>query len=412
MKKEAIKSLAILFLSCSAVFLASQVEAFTSFSRFLLEENGVVVQQVNTGLYGKSHGVVAEGILLREAGGAQWGPLPHSLAVEGVTQVVLPYIQEALAQIEGEVTLSEEDFRLAVLEAEGIYLSLAQEIPSALWDLWFSVAPWKEKAACISSLFLGEYQDGWGLYYEGEAGFGVLPLLPSFVMPSLEPWEGMVPLHLEAGQDSCFRLYGEEEVLPLLYQASTLTLEDQREMLEVLGFQITGAGQYSTQQGIVLRGGQDSIRLGNDGWIEYQGEESPGYRFSYVGEEISFWEQVEGCRQFAYGLLEYGTTVPDLFYHSHHQEESQLHLYFSAGIGGIPLYQGDSEILAKFTIEGERIVWFSLSYRNYEETEERSLLLPWKQAQGIYPEKKVSLAYQDTGAEQMQATWVARDRDS
>lgn len=411
--KELCKNIAILFLSCSAVYLASRVEAFTKFNHYLWEEDSLTVAEFSSVEQGQIGGVLPSGIVaLKE--GQQLG----ALDLEGTFAPASQVLWEAMGNLEQPRAISEETYCQALEEFSGLYFQWRGDIPLALLAEWVSGGTMLELEGSARGIFLGITGEGVSFYYEEEDGFyqsKAVALTESRLLSVVDQVVGEEKYFAfqKEGLENLWpmTLISYEELRPVVYTATTPYDEGQQALLEVLGFQSTTNTQYTTHDGIVIRSGTDSVRLTYGGLVSYQGEEERRYVLSQQGEEITLLEQVEGCRLFMAEILQTLDTVPELHISSVTEEEEGLMIGFSASLSGIPLSYGGGTRVAEFLVEGDVITQFSLYYRNYFPTESHTPVLPLAQAVAIItgldaPDSSLMLVYQDQGREQVSATWV------
>lgn len=413
--KEFCKSLAIVFLSCSAVYLASQVEAFTKFAHYLLVEDAVTVQEISSTASQQSGGVVP------------WKMVAVREGTEGVEQLALSnteegfflssqLLKEALGNMDSVAEVAQEDYFQAVATGPSLYFQWAGEMPLSLLERWLSGDETGEKEGLASGILLTEYQGNLGFFYEEEGRFyacTVSAIELSRLEELVAELEGTAQRFAfqEEGLEGLdpFTLISQETLSPLVYRASTPFNEGEERLLEILGFQASSNSQYSSYDGLVVRSGTESLRLSYDGEVSYQKEEQSPYLLSHSEAEISLSEQVEGCWQFATEMLSTLDTVPQLHFSSVTESDTGHRVIrFSGTLAGIPLSYGEGMTVAEFEVLGEEIISFSLYYRNYIPTEKQSPVLPVAQALAILGEAPwdLMLVYQDDGTEVMSATWV------
>lgn len=411
--KELCKNIAIVFLSCSAVFLASRVEALTKFTHYLLEEDTVAL--------------VDESAVLLDTTSAL---VPWSMvAVNGETQVsasqtgtafslASQILKEALGNLGTAYSVEEAVYFSALETGPSLYFQWLGEIPVALWEEWSGELVNLPGETAMEGILLSGTGEGISFFYEAGGFYYECPvnvLEASRLETVVAQIEGVSRrFAFQAGMDGLWPLTllcGEGD-WPLSYLVSNSYDEGHKALLEVLGFQALNNSQYSTHDGMAIRSGTDTLRLSYDGLISYQREEQSRYFLSHGGVEISLLEQVEGCRNFATGMMQTMETVADLTLSLVEEREETLVIGFSACLGGIPLSYGEGTTVVEFVVEGDEIVEFTLQYRHYKATEQRVPVLPGEIALVIHENlglagEDLFLSYFDLGEELLVATWVS-----
>lgn len=410
-KKEAIKNLGILFLICSAVYLASQVEAFQRFTTYLWVEDDTMVEEISPASYDETGGILPSSMVVVSEKG-QWGIQYDSVGLKNWFAEVASSLQGALEGKGAVYSLSQEEFFLLLESPPSLYVGFQQGIPFSLLEHW--VIPTDSQR--LTSFFLTQVGQSVQLCYPNQGEYFAMDL--PF---SLAQLLSLVAEPIGSVQEFAFQ----REELPFLdplmvispmmsttldFHASTPTGEGQDSLLEFMGFHSQDNTQYSINQGVVFRGREDSVRMSHDGEIEYVGEESTRFYLPKKGEEITLLEQVEGCRQFTLRLLQGLDMVPEIAFLQLEEDENGIVIGFSATLSGIPLLFGDSSVIAEFWVQGEEISSFKLWYRNYSPVEGFRPILPLAQAQAIsqqWGKSSIRLVYQDLGEDILSAKWVA-----
>lgn len=411
--KELCKSIAIVFLSCSAVFLASRVEALTRFTQYLLEEDPLT-QVEDVALVVDSASALSPWVIVAVEDG---GVARASFQSQGVFEQCAQILKETLGNVEEGRSCSLTEYTRALTSGQSLFFQWMGEIPWVLLGQWSGGFEDISLEHQVESLFLSREGDYLALYYQGGEGYYVCPVVtldPSRLDAVVAQVEGSpVTFAFEEEEDlSPFTLLWGEELRPVVYTASTAYDEGHKALLEVLGFQASNNAQYSTHEGVAIRSGSDTLRLSYEGLVSYQSEGQSRYTLSHTGMEISLLEQVEGCLHFATRMLQTLETMPELSLTLVEEVGVGLHIGFSAGLDGVPLSYGQGTTVVEFWVEGSEIVEFSLHYRHYRGTEQVSPLLPIGQAKGIGESLGLELggmflSYFDQGEDVVIATWVA-----
>lgn len=414
--KESLKNLAILALSLSAFYLLSQVEIFSRVSSFLLVEDSYTLEQVDWQGGEQLTAVLPQAIVaLREENGV---PLQIGLQYEEgrneLFSLTSQILKEALGNLSQVEEISQEDFCTALATAPSLFYQWQEAMPLSLLELYLTDGTTADTQGIVKNLLLSPWEDTMALCYQEDNRY-FLCTIDALEVGRLES----VLEHIYGSpQQFAFQVEGLSTLAPLtlmtaspmskwMYQASTPFDTDLDTLLEKLGF--LNSTHYSANDGLVIRGNTDSLRLSSEGQINYQVEETSRYILPKESLEITLLEQIEGCRLFAQQILQGLDTVPELHISYLSIEDAVIHIEFSASLQGIPLAYGDSMTAGVFTIYGEEIRSFSLWYRNYQPSDGMTPLLPVPQALSIletHHSNNLLLVYQDTGRDWVTATWV------
>lgn len=419
---EAGKNVAIVFLTCSAIYLASQVEAFNNLSAYI-QESGSGSVSAYSGEVDFASGVLPVGMVaVSELEGGfirQVGVQYQRERGEEFFEASSQLLKEALGNLGEEVEISQSQFFQALTASPSIYFQMLGSVPLSLLASWFSGGDDFSDGRSVSRLLLSAYGDGIGLYYQEENKFylcsvGVLDeiRLESVIGTLVGSPMGFVGQEDDLLALSPFMMWGGQAMTTPSYLVSSAyqTEGDLEEILSRMGVQLWS--QYPTDDGFAVRSGTDSYRFSYDGTIVYGAEGASRYVLSRSGVEISLQEQVDGCQRLLSSVLSGLPTVPEIsFYQVHEGEEGGLYISFSYGLDGIPVVWDHEVVGCEFYVVGEEIRGFTLRYRNYLLTDTMNPTLPLAQVDAVLQGLDVSqgevlFAYQDMGNELMSATWV------
>lgn len=427
---ESAKNFTIMFLTCSAFYLAFQVDAFTNFSSFLQEENENVSQSTVTGNLEEKGSVrpvsmmaTAEVGGVQKQFGVQYSLTEGDVFFSGTTQL----LKEALGNVGDVVSVTEETFLTGMTTAPSLYFELFGQIPLDFLEKWLSQTDVSVLSGEVSRFGLGVYEEEGmeacvALFYEENGRYYVAPVSLidqarlSAVLGQLEGeelsfafqqegLEGLYPMTLLGAQP--------KETVVLTGSTPFDQTEQVERFLTLLDFHSSQSAQYHANDGIVVRGTSDSLRLSYDGVVTYDGEEGSRYQLPRVGGTISLLEQVEGCGQFIRSLFEGLDKTPEVSLFSVEEGEEMTVISFYYSLNGIPVVWNEDVVSAEFHLKGDVISRFTLHYRNYTETEQKNPTLPLVQTQAILQglgavKKEIFFAYQDLGRESVSAGWVVR----
>lgn len=418
--KETIKNIAILCLSLLAAYLISRVEIFSRVSTYLLEEAVPTVLEEELSLEAQLAGIMPFAMVAvgQESGQLVQVGLQYEPELQAMFGTASQVLKEALGNLSQVEEIGAEAYFSLLTDSPSLYFQWKWEIPFFLLESYLSGGQNDTGDRMISGILLSAWEEGVAVAYESGQRYYV-GQVSTVELSRLETL-----LETMVGEPIFFAFQQEEDYsklapLTLLYQhliekrsyRGAVVFETALSaVLESLGFQLSANAQYSATDGLVVRGGGDSLRLSDTGQITYLREEQPRYLLGKEGQEISLYEQIEGARRFAMGILEGLDTPPQLHFYQVTEVEGQQLIQFTASLEGVPLAMGDSMVWAEFLVAGEVIESFTLWYRNYTPQEGRLPLLPVAQAQEIlslYSLEKLLLVYQDSGREWVTPTWVA-----
>lgn len=411
-------------LTCSAIYLAGQLEAFSSLTSYLQESGNfnqtLLPSSTQTSpefLPISMMAITAQEEQIQQIG-VQYNQTQGDLFFDATSQL----LKEVLGNLGEPQALSQEDFFSVVQQAPCLYFELFGEIPLSLLEQWLSAqsSP-STHTARVSRMALGTWQNRLHFFYqEGNqyyhspvtvldvsrletvlASLSGTPLLFTGQHPALS---ALSPLTVWGDQP--------EETVAYLSQSPLTEEEQRRVILEQLDFQTSSNSQYLTDDALVVRSGSnESLRLSFDGTILYHSEGTPRYRLPRSEQTITLHEQVEGCRRFTQDLWQGFSVIPEVHLYSVEEVDAAviISLYFS--LHGMPLVWNHDAIGAQFRLEGDVISEFTLRYREYTPLEPSQPSLPLPQVEAILQQqgsgqKRIFLGYQDQGGETMSAGWV------
>ena len=188
--------------------------------------------------------------------------------------------------------------------------------------------------------------------------------------------------------------------------------EEQARLLQDLGFY----PQSSTVNlvDVSVREGTDSLRISPVGVVSFYSAtpenprfpvgdgETPPTEGQMVSAALDLLERCASGRIGAARLLLYGTG----------QEDGGTALYFSYELNGVPVQVGSDSFAARIFVEGGRIAAFTLQLRSYTDAGTTSIVLPEVQAAAAMEALgarggELILCYRDQRGDQVSAGWIA-----
>ncbi len=418
---ERIKSVLILLLSCSAVYLVVLTQSIAVPSGLLSRPSGgggilSVADPAETARPLRMAAVIPTGGSEIQRFGVQYSDVNTAdLFQQGYTILV-----EALSSANQPEKVTEAEWRKALTAAPGLYFDWQGEVPLAVLDGWLSVdnplltgsVRRMVLAARDGRVFLCYFDEKAEGYYACGSDVVSASRLEEVVETlrdngarfafEMEEYSGLEPYTLVMGQPLSPSIYASVDPMGGGQGLSNLQ--------EVLGFpessaSFSGAGEQ------VIRSRNDTLRIGADGTVTYEpaAEGSDRYRLSGGG----IYEAVEGCRDLAQQAV--GTVGGEerLFLMSVQETaEGCWEIQFGYSLDGVQVRLGEDGWAARFTVEQGQIAGFQLRMRCYTDTGTTTVVLPERQAMAAmevkgHENEELLLVYLDTGSEMVTASWAA-----
>lgn len=419
------KSLAIVLLFASALYLSTQIQAFSQLSTALNENPQEVVQGESASLdQGGDFLPLAMMANLEQEGVSQsYGVLYQEEEVSALFALTSNLLREALSGLTSPQAIRQDQLLEALDQAPSLFCQFQGELPLEVLYGWLAGTDALALSASSGLLALAPWGEGLALFYQEGLVYYACPVAnmdPSRLSATLESlgenqvrfafqvpgFEGLHPLTLLPDQG----------LVPLAYQASTPFLETngQNQLLQALDFPLANHAQYATSDAVVIRIGSDTLRLSHSGTLQYTGQYTSQNTSRYqlaLGQDPTLFAQAEGCRQFALQLLQHLDHPPQLQLTAITPQD-QGHLFtFDYHLEGIPILFTEGLPGAEFHLIQDEISSFSLQYRSYSPTDSPSPVLPLLQAQAILQglgleNGRLLLVYQDGGNETLLTNWV------
>lgn len=203
---------------------------------------------------------------------------------------------------------------------------------------------------------------------------------------------------------------------PAVYNASNPVAGGQpalEELMTDLGISVDSSSFYSSGNEQVARGGDDSIRLSDQGVAVYSADEHGEGRFRVPvrGGKAVLPEAVEVCRQLAAAALGDRCGQARLYLMSVLEEDDGLEVQFGYCLNGVPV-RLESGCAARFLIQNDRITGFEFCFRSYTDSGETSVVMPARQAAAAMEAlglagEELLLGYIDHGGDTVTAVWTA-----
>lgn len=418
---ERVKTLLIVLLSCSAVYLTVRTQLPVAFSGLLPSSTGESGSQTTQESRIQAAQPLRMAVTIR--GGAEtlrYGVQYDQEAQDALFQQVYSLLVEALSSAGAPESVSQEAWRQALSTAPGVYFDWQDDLPFAVLNGWLSVDN-EQLSGSLRRLVLTAEDGQAVIYYCNQSGScyraacsmvdvnrlsdavsGVKDNGARFAFEK-EEYSSLAPDTLLLG----------ENITPTVYQASN-PLEDesvQEQVRQQLDFSADSSVSYITSDEQVIRNGNDTLRLASDGTVTFTAADDGGSRYPVAGAGV-YWA-VERCRQLATDTL--GELCGQARVYLMSVEETGTESWqIQSGylLDGVPVRLGEEGYAARFQVTGGRVSSFTLCFRSYTDSGTTSVVLPQLQAMAAMEAKghegeELLLLYLDGKGQQVNASWAA-----
>lgn len=357
---ERVKSLLIVLLSCSAVYLAVRTQMPVALHSLLptgtTESGSQTTQESRT----QAAQPLRMAVTLR--GGAEslrYGVQYDQEAQDILFQQIYSLLVEALSTAETPAAVDEASWREALNTAPGIYFDWQEPLPFSVLMGWLSVEN-EQLTGSVRRLVLTA-QDGQAVVYccgQGETYYrAVCPMVDVSRLSEAvagvkdngaqfafeqEEFDGLAPYTLLLG----------ENLTPKIYQASNpLEQQDiQNQVRQTLDFSDDSSVSYVTSDEQVIRNGNDTLRLAADGsTVTFTAAADGGSRYPVAGSGV-YWA-VERCRQLAVDTLGGLCGQARIYLMSVEENgEESWQIEFGYLLDGVPVRLGEEGYAARFQV--------------------------------------------------------------
>ena len=420
---ERVKSIMILLLSCSAIYLVTRTQ-----SVILGSSSGGDLYPTAEGQQtpAEDGGTTARPLRMAAAiqrGGevVHYGVQYNQEGTDALFQQAYSLLLEALSSAGQPQMVDEEAWQQALSTAPGIYFDWQGEVPLTVLSQWLSVDN-PSLTGTVRRMVLTAVDGQVLLYYWDESTDqgcacasdvisadrlvelvgGLQENGARFAFES-EEYRGLSPYTMVLPQTPA----------PAVYTAvNSLSAEESRRAIqEQLGFPENSIF-YEAAGEQVIRNRNDTLHMGENGWVTYEASAEGSDRYRLTGAGI--YDAVEGCRQFAQRML--GQSCGEAFlYLMSVQEtgEGGWQVAFGFCLDGVPVRVGENGWAAHFTVEEGQITHFQLCFRSYTDSGATSVVLPERQAMAAmetmgHTGEELMLIYLDSGSDgSVSASWAA-----
>ena len=403
---ERIKSLLIVLLSCSAVYLVVLTQSIAVPSGLLSWPSTgggglAVADPAETARPLRMAAVIPAGGNEVQRFGVQYSEADTA----DLFQQAYTILVEALSSANQLKEVTEAEWRQALSAAPGLYFDWQGEVPLEVLDGWLSVenpmltgsVRRMVLAAREGRVFLCYFDEMAGGYYACASDVVSASRLEE-VVETLRDNGARFAFETEeySGLEPCTLVLG-EPLSPAVYAS-----------VDPLGGSQSLSGLQGEQ---VIRSRNDTLRIGADGTVTYEPAAEGSDRYLLSGGGV--YEAVEGCRDLAQQAVDAVGGEERLFLMSARETgQGGWEIQFGYSLDGVQVRLGEDGWAARFTVEQGQITGFQLRMRCYTDTGTTTVVLPERQAMAAMEAKgheneELLLVYLDTGAEMVTASWAA-----
>jgi len=416
---EAGKSLLIVLLACSALYLTARTQL----------GRGVFARPSDSEDWQETTAAGSQAELARpvrmaatlSAGDeiSRFGVQYDTAACDELFQHTARPLVEALSCAQPPQQVSRQTWQRALNTAPGVYYDLLGEVPLEVLSAWLG-AEGSHLQGTARRLILAAGGDGAELYYQEEGAYYVCAV-PMVTRGQLEETlSGLTGNRAQFAFESEQYAQLDPDTL-ILPQTPELTAYAARNPLEGVGentavlngqlaaltFSVDSNQIYMTSGTQVIRSGNDTLRLDEAGTLVYHALKGESARYR-VPDRLP--EQVEECRALAQSTVGSLCGEARLYLRSVRPAGQGLEVEFGYVLSGAQVQLGAEGYAAQFVIEAGQITQFTLCYRSYEAVPERALVLPELQAAAALQAmglsgRELSLVYSDSGGEHLTPAW-------
>lgn len=416
---EAGKSLLIVALTCSALWLSAQSPLFIQLPGVLEEERAGKTEQHETS--GQSSTVATPLSMAVMNQGGLCGVQYTDQQLQLLFSQVAPVLGEVLSAAEEPVAVDRAQWQSALMTAPGVFLDFQTGIPLPVLTDWLSERDNPRLTASVRYLVLSGGEENVQLYYcsQEDGGFYLCPV-PSASADYLQTIVGQVQPNgaIFAYQSDHYNmvapytLIGAQTPEPREFaRVNPLEQGEGRleELLERLSFPVGLTTVYDTPEGRRARSGNDTLTVSHTGMVVYDGQ---GERYPVSQGTDPLVSAVDAARQLVCGALEpwcgqariYLSEVDVL-------GQDRWQICFGYALDNIPVHTGESGHAAQVLVEQGQIRELELQLRSYTPLDSATLLLPARQAAAILSStgqqgSELKLCYQEN-SDTAAAGWIA-----
>lgn len=420
---ETLKSLLIIGLTCSALWLVGESQVFRvsgMLDQPRHSEGTAGTASVQTQVARPLHmAVMSQGGCFA----AQYG----SEDLDAVFNRMAPLLNEALSSAETPQSISRGDWERALVTAPGVYFDFQGSIPMQVLSAWLSGQENAGLTANVRHLLLvADEEHGVVLAYRDEDSGQYFACPAKLVNAShlqsavdqIQPngaifacqaanYSVLAPHTIISAQTPKLREYTVSNPLP----------EDEEDrldqLLETLSFPLGITTVYETPEGRRARSGNDTLSISNDGLITYYStREEERYPVSGAEGGSALVTAVDSAARLVRGALDLWRGEAGIYLERVEAvDQESWRMEFRYTLSDTPVQVGQRGYAATVLVDRGYITEFELQLRTYVALEQTALILPQGQAAAALAElgqagSRLQLRYQDSG-DAVQVGWLA-----
>ena len=184
-------------------------------------------------------------------------------------------------------------------------------------------------------------------------------------------------------------------------------------LMEVLDFNAKAVSPYTTATGSVIREGADTLRVMNDGTLQFHSSESGENRYTALSArdkdlQRKAMEIIDRVTASLRGPARISCESIRIL------DDGQTELLFSYLLGGARVRMWGEGWAARFLFRDNAVTAYTILTRSYSDTGETCPLLPVRQAAAAAAAMgrqgaELQVTYQDGGGTQVSASWTVRE---
>ena len=413
---ELIKTILIVLLSISAVYLTLQVQVQHTIPQSSPEEH----PSERFEMEGRDtvHPVRMAATMYQGVGIQRYAVQYNQAESDTLFQNTYHLLVEVLSGAQAPIEIEEQTFQQALQQAPSLYYDWQGRIPYPVLNYWLSVEN-EALTGTVRHMVLSTQGDQVWLYYQDEQD-GKFYVYQSDVVSKVRMDEAFYNIksnqaifafeNQEFHAFSPYTIILEQPPVPEIYHISNpLTQQTQiGQLLELLNFPETTNYSYDGAGAKVVRNENDTLRIAEDGWVSYEAATEGSTRYLVSG--YTQQEAAEACRQLLQKVVEnlcgeVRISLDDLEIIG----EGMYQISFTYLLNDTQIYA--QQKLAEFTVEQGSIVSFRILVRNYTDSGTSSVVLPERQAMAAmttmgHENEELVLVYFDTGADTILPSWA------
>ncbi|MEG2958814.1 MAG: hypothetical protein RR828_03680 [Oscillospiraceae bacterium] len=417
---ELCKSLLMVLLTCSAIFLITRTQIFTGIRSAGPNPPSTVTPLPMAAVTATTHPLRLAVTQLDQNYVRRYGA-----QYEDITQAystLAPILAQGFSAAGAPESLTENGWQRA-LQSGGIYFDFLGEIPLITLSHWLTGSQNKLLPEDISVRRLCLYTQNGSVFlaYQTAAGTYFSCPLSGDLAPTLEASLGAFAanradfaFHMGAAYDSLDpnTLLLPDPPSPPVFDSSNplgtvdaaLLTEVQNAALLAFSFHPQNGAIYSIPGGATINEGADSLRLYSSGALTYNASDLKTPRFPVLGDPVEF------TRALAEATVGKSCGSARLYLSSVQQTENGSEISFDYALSGAAVQLPQGGHAAQFTLENGILTAAALHFRSYTPSTQTALVLPELQAAaaaGALSKNpgELLLRYEDPADGPQTATW-------